>query len=164
MHSVFVDSDDHVWLTGTGTGDGQMLKFTRDGTFMLQVGTAGQATRGSPQSNDPDNLNAATGVAEYAPTKEIFVSDGYGNRRVIVFDAENGWIQAALGRVRQSARRFDPVDVRCEQPKSTVQHPPRHRRQPGRLRSTSPIETIAAFRSSASTEPTWPRGSSSRTP
>ena len=90
MHSVFVDSDDHVWLTGTGTGDGQMLKFTRDGTFTLQVGTAGQVTRGNPQSNDLDNLNGATGVAEYAPTKEIFVSDGYGNRRVIVFDAETG--------------------------------------------------------------------------
>ncbi len=87
MHSVFVDHKDHVWLTGTGSGDGQMLKFTRDGKFLMQIGHTG---RPRPQSNDTENLNRATGVQVYAPTNEVFVSDGYGNRRVIVFDADTG--------------------------------------------------------------------------
>ncbi len=87
MHSVLVDSRDNVWLTGTGPGDGQMLKFTRNGEFLLQIGQAG---RDMPNSHDTENLNSATGVAEYAPTNELFVSDGYGNRRVIVFDGETG--------------------------------------------------------------------------
>lgn len=87
MHSVFVDSKDNVWLTGTGASDGQMLKFSRTGKFLLQIGHVG---RTKPDSNDTENLNKATGVAEYAPTNEMFVSDGYGNRRVIVFDATTG--------------------------------------------------------------------------
>ena len=34
---------DNVWLTGNGTGDGQILKFTRDGRFLLQIGKGGVA-------------------------------------------------------------------------------------------------------------------------
>lgn len=94
MHSVFVDSQDRVWLTGTGPGDGQILKFTRQGKFILQFGKGGQGggmgTRGKADSNSTSQLNAATGVAEYAPTNEIFISDGYGNRRVVVLDRNTG--------------------------------------------------------------------------
>ena len=94
MHSIFVDGQDNVWLTGTGPGDGQILKFTRQGKFLLQFGTtaagAGMASRGSADSNSTARLNAATGVAEYLPTNEIFISDGYGNRRVAVLDRTTG--------------------------------------------------------------------------
>ena len=94
MHSIFVDSQDNVWLTGTGPGDGQILKFTRQGKFILQFGNvragAGMASRGNADSNSTERLNAATGVAEYRPTNEIFISDGYGNRRVVVLDRNTG--------------------------------------------------------------------------
>ena len=86
MHSVFVDHNDNVWLSATGPGDGQLLKFTRDGTFLLQIGAIGK----SQGSNDTENLNAATGLTVHVPTNELFVSDGYRNRRVIVFDADTG--------------------------------------------------------------------------
>lgn len=93
MHSVFVDSQDNVWLTATGPGDGQILKFTRQGKFLLQFGTTtaggSMANRGSG-SNSTERLGAATGVSEYAPTGEIFISDGYGNRRVAVLDRATG--------------------------------------------------------------------------
>ena len=84
MHSVFVDHNNNVWLTGTGGQDGQILKFTRDGTFIKQFGSAGP----NEGSLDPENLNRSTGVAEYVPTNEIFIADGYGNRRVVVLDGE----------------------------------------------------------------------------
>jgi hypothetical protein len=87
MHSVFVDHKDNVWLTATGPGDGQMLKFTRDGKFLLQVGNT---KRTGPDSNDTANLGQASGIKEYAPSNEVFLSDGYVNRRIIVFDGDTG--------------------------------------------------------------------------
>ena len=43
-HGIFVDDNDFVWLAGNGKKDGQMLKFTMDGKFVLQIGKQGRAT------------------------------------------------------------------------------------------------------------------------
>ena len=69
-----------------GNKDTQILKFTNSGKFLLQIGHHGK-TAGS---NDTENLNRATEVVVYPKTNEVFVADGYGNRRVIVFDADTG--------------------------------------------------------------------------
>lgn len=85
-HGITVDYKDNVWLTGNGDGDGQILKFTKDGKFLLQIGHAGVKAN----SNDTANVSRATTVVVYQKTNELFVADGYGNRRVIVFDADTG--------------------------------------------------------------------------
>jgi DNA-binding beta-propeller fold protein YncE len=85
-HGIAVDANDNVWLTGNGDGDGQILKFTKDGKFLLQIGKGGV----SPDSNDPSHLSRAAGITVYPKTNEVFVADGYGNRRVVVFDADTG--------------------------------------------------------------------------
>ncbi|HEV3057338.1 MAG TPA: hypothetical protein VGY48_03780 [Vicinamibacterales bacterium] len=85
MHSVFVDHKDNVWLTATGPGDGQILKFTRNGKFLAQYG---HTKRPRADSNDIENANQASGIAEYVKTNEMFISDGYVNRRVLVLDEE----------------------------------------------------------------------------
>jgi NHL repeat-containing protein len=85
-HGIAVDAKDNVWLTGNGTGDGQILKFTKDGRFLLQIGKGGAPV----DSNATDHLSRPAGIAVYAKTNEVFVADGYGNRRVIVFDADTG--------------------------------------------------------------------------
>ena len=85
-HGIFVDHHDNVWITGNGEKDTNLLKFSKSGKFLLQIGKHG--TTGG--SNDTKNVNQAAGIAVYAPTNEVFVADGYGNRRVIVFDAETG--------------------------------------------------------------------------
>ena len=85
-HGIAVDYKDNVWLTGNGTGDGQILKFTKDGKFLLQIGKGGVAV----DSNSPEHLSRPAGIAVYPRTNEVFVADGYGNRRVIVFDADTG--------------------------------------------------------------------------
>lgn len=87
-HGITVDYKDNVWLTGNGTGDGQILKFTKEGRFLLQIGRAGAGAK--PSSNDTANVSRATMVVVYPKTNEVFVADGYGNRRVIVFDADTG--------------------------------------------------------------------------
>ena len=85
-HGIAVDDNDNVWLTGNGDGDGQVLKFTRDGKFLLQIGKGGVEV----DSSDTTHLSRPAGITVYDRTNEVFVADGYGNRRVIVFDATTG--------------------------------------------------------------------------
>jgi DNA-binding beta-propeller fold protein YncE len=85
-HGIAVDANDNVWLTGNGDGDGQILKFTKDGKFLLQIGKGGV----SADSNDIAHLSRPAGITVYPKTNEVFVADGYGNRRVVVFDADTG--------------------------------------------------------------------------
>jgi hypothetical protein len=85
-HGMFVDYKENVWIGGNGMKDTNILKFTKDGKFLLQIGHHG--TTGG--SNDTENLNRPAGFVVYQKTNEVFVADGYGNRRVIVYDADTG--------------------------------------------------------------------------
>ena len=85
-HGIHVDHQGHVWIGGNGASDAHLLKFTSDGEFLLQIGEAGQ----SGGSNDPDNLGRAAAIEVDAETNEVYVADGYGNRRVVVYDADTG--------------------------------------------------------------------------
>ena len=82
-HGIWVDSSDYVWVTGNGH---VALKFTRAGKFLLQIGELWK-TNGS---NDQRLLGNATGLTVAPRTNEVFIADGYGNHRVIVFDANTG--------------------------------------------------------------------------
>jgi DNA-binding beta-propeller fold protein YncE len=85
-HGMFVDYKENVWIGGNGAKDTNILKFTKDGKFLLQIGHHGK----SGGSNDTENLNRPAGFVVYPKTSEVFVADGYGNRRVIVYDADTG--------------------------------------------------------------------------
>ena len=91
-HGLAVDDKNNVWITGnnpfSGTGtrsrDDMLLKFTSKGKFVLQIGGR-DVSKGN---QDTTSVKNATDVSVYK--NEVFVSDGYGNRRVVVFDAETG--------------------------------------------------------------------------
>ena len=83
-HGIFVDHNDFVWVAGQAVGDNQVLKFSRDGTFLGQIGHAGVA--GTDSSTD--QLNRPADIEVDPATNEVYISDGYGNHRVIVFDGE----------------------------------------------------------------------------
>ena len=85
-HGIFVDSQGHVWVAGNGANDHQILKFTGDGKFVLQIGKAG-VTGGD---NDPAHLGRPANMNVDPATNELFVADGYKNHRVIVLDARTG--------------------------------------------------------------------------
>jgi DNA-binding beta-propeller fold protein YncE len=96
-HGVNVDYKGNVWLGGNGGigsdpenkdvyVDNQILKFTPEGKFLLQIGKP----RESKGSNDTDNLKGVAQTLVDPKTNELYVADGYGNRRVIVYDAETG--------------------------------------------------------------------------
>jgi len=85
-HTVYVDHKENVWTAGGGAKDAQILKFTRGGKFLMQIGRQGK----SQGSNDTVNLGGAAGLAIDPATNELYVGDGYRNHRVIVFDADTG--------------------------------------------------------------------------
>src|SRR3984893_15459891 len=92
-HGVYVDPKGYVWIGGNGANDNHILKFTKAGKFVMQIGRAGQ----SKGNADTQNLNQPADAFVYAKTNELFVADGYGNRRVIVFDADTGKFKRMWG-------------------------------------------------------------------
>jgi DNA-binding beta-propeller fold protein YncE len=91
-HGIHVDYRGNVWVSSAGgprlreRTENHLLKFTSEGEFLLQIGQRGE----SQGSLDTRNLNNAADMYVYPETNELFVADGYVNRRVIVFDADTG--------------------------------------------------------------------------
>jgi DNA-binding beta-propeller fold protein YncE len=112
-HGITVDYKGNVWIGGNGRGaqgaagrgrgggaadeegqiagiqpfnDNMVLKFTQTGKFLMQIGKPGR----SKGSNDIDNLRLPAKTFIDPKKDEVYVADGYGNHRVIVFDAETG--------------------------------------------------------------------------
>ncbi|MBM62627.1 MAG: hypothetical protein CL484_06720 [Acidobacteria bacterium] len=109
-HGIEVDDQGYVWLGGNGGGvpsDDMLLKFTRDGEFVMQIGGSGT----SEGNTDTNNLKQPAEAAIYPATNEVFVADGYGNRRIIVFDADSGEYKRMWG-----AFENEPLEASAEQP------------------------------------------------
>jgi DNA-binding beta-propeller fold protein YncE len=85
-HGIFVDYKGNIWIGGNDPKDHQLLKFTRAGKFLLQIGKGGQ-TGGS---NSTELLGRPANVEVDPSTNEIFVADGYLNKRIVVFDVDTG--------------------------------------------------------------------------
>jgi len=66
-------------------GDAHVIKFSRDGKFLLQIGTPGKMDGPDSQTT----LNRPSAIAYDATANEVFVADT-GNRRIVVFDADSG--------------------------------------------------------------------------
>jgi len=83
-HGIFVDHNDFVWV-GTYMHH-RVMKFTRDGKHVLTIGTYDK-TNGS---DDKELLGGPAGIWVDPKTNEVFIADGYRNRRVVVFDGATG--------------------------------------------------------------------------
>jgi DNA-binding beta-propeller fold protein YncE len=98
-HSIHVDYKGNVWISSAGgprlreRTENQILKFTQAGKFLLQVGHRGK----SKGSLDTANFNNAADIYVYHKTNEVFVADGYVNRRIIVLDADTGAFKRMWG-------------------------------------------------------------------
>ncbi len=95
-HGIHVDASGHVWVggnSGADPSDDMLLKLAGDGTVALQIGRRGE----SMGNDDTTNLRRPAESFVYEASGEVFVADGYGNRRVIVLDAETGEFQRMWG-------------------------------------------------------------------
>jgi DNA-binding beta-propeller fold protein YncE len=92
-HGITIDGKGNVWIGGNGANDGQVLKFTKDGKFVKQFGF-GWANAGS---TDIWAFRQAAKIFVDDAKNEAYISDGYGNHRVIVIDAESGKFKRMWG-------------------------------------------------------------------
>ena len=83
-HAIYIDYKDNVWLSSSNAPS-QLVKFTRDGKFLMRIGK-----EEAKSVNDKMNLAGTAAVYVDPKSNEVFVADGYRNRRVIVFDADTG--------------------------------------------------------------------------
>ena len=100
-HTVYVDHNDFVWVTLDESH--VIYKLTRDGEHLLTIGEKG-VTGGS---NDTAHLGRPAGLVVDPEANELFVADGYTNKRVVVFDSETGEYRRHWG-----AYGTPPEDVR----------------------------------------------------
>jgi len=110
IHGCFVDYQDNIWILGNGDGIAQ--KYTHDGsTLLLQIG------RHNVCDNPPANACGNSGANPLANKSHtllnqppdltvdpdpdpvtgdrgsIYIADGYGNHRVVVFNAKGQWLR-----------------------------------------------------------------------
>ena len=110
-HGIFIDYKGNVWIGGNGGPDSQILKFTKDGKFLLQVGKKGArrkagAAAGNQEgqtagfvggSNDQESFGRVAKIFVDAKANEAYIADGYLNKRVAVLDADTGKMKRYWG-------------------------------------------------------------------
>src|SRR5687768_1439312 len=92
-HGIFVDHKDNVWIGGNNAKDAHIIKFTKQGKFLMQYGKAGK-TGGS---NDTTTFGRVAKIYVDPKTNEAYIADGYGNKRVVVIDGDTGTFKRYWG-------------------------------------------------------------------
>ena len=97
VHSCCVDPDNNIWITANG--DGMIQKYTHNGKLLLQIGTKGvfdtsDGTRnGTPLNAGRNAFIKPAGITVDHSNGDVYVADGYGNRRVAVFDRDGKFLR-----------------------------------------------------------------------
>ena len=120
-HGITVDYKGNVWIGGNGGEDSHVLKFTRAGDFLMQVGIAGRGV----DSNDTTSFSRPAEIIVDPRADEAYISDGYGNRRVAVVDADTGEFKRYWGAYGNTPNdddlgRYDPNAAPAQQFRSPV--------------------------------------------
>ena len=101
IHSCAADNDNNIWLTGNG--DGIVQKWSHDGKLLLQIGkrgvfdTSDGTAKGKALNAGKTQFFNPAGLTVDPTNGDVYVADGYGNRRVVVLD-KNGKFLRQWGR------------------------------------------------------------------
>ncbi len=82
-HGLRVDRHDNLWVTDNGNH--RVMKLTTDGDVLMTLGIKGQA------GTTDDTFDRPADIA-FGPNDELYVADGYGNSRVVKYDAEGNFV------------------------------------------------------------------------
>jgi DNA-binding beta-propeller fold protein YncE len=118
IHGCFVDYQDNVWIAGNG--DGVVQKYSHDGSSrLLQIGTkfvcdngmggAGACGNYMLEGSSQTLLNDPADIAVDPSNGDVYIADGYGNHRVVVFD-KNGTYLRQMGGVGTGLGQFTAGD------------------------------------------------------
>jgi hypothetical protein len=128
-HGLAVDHKGAVWMGGGAGGDSHLLKFTKDGKFLMQIGkryarlTSGDPN-GPPQqrvytanSLDTNNFGRPAKIVVDAKSNEAYIADGYLNTRIVVLDADTGKVKRFWGAYgnKPDDRVFEKAQVTGDQ-------------------------------------------------
>jgi DNA-binding beta-propeller fold protein YncE len=151
-HGITIDYKGNVWIGGNGGPDQHLLKFTKDGKFLMQVGKKGgrqgppargrgrgaastdpdavQTGAGAPtflaNSNDPMNFGRVAKIFVDAKTNEAYIGDGYLNKRVAVIDADTGKMKRFWGAFGHVPDDTDPGPYNPDAPEDQQFRSPVH--------------------------------------
>ena len=120
-HGLTLDHKDNVWIGGNGGTDSHILKFTRDGKFLMQLGKPDQGI----DSHSTTNFGRVAKISFDAAANEAFVADGYANKRVAVLDADTGKFKRYWGAYGNepddtNIGRYSPEDPPAQQFRNPV--------------------------------------------
>jgi DNA-binding beta-propeller fold protein YncE len=112
-HGIAVDDKDNIWIGGNGRRDRHILKFTRDGKFLMQLGKPTLDTVNNTNSKSTTDFAGVAKITLDPRAGEAYVADGYRNRRVAVLDMSSGAMKrfwGAYGSVPSDSNigRYDP--------------------------------------------------------
>jgi DNA-binding beta-propeller fold protein YncE len=110
-HGITIDYKGNVWIGGNGAPDSHILKFTKDGKFLLQVGKKGARRRAGAAagnqegqvagfvggSDDQQNFGRVAKIFVDPKENEAYLADGYLNKRIAVLDADTGAMKRYWG-------------------------------------------------------------------
>jgi DNA-binding beta-propeller fold protein YncE len=113
VHGCTFDAQDNLWVAGNE--DALVQGYSHDGKLLLQIGTKGKfdsvdgTLKGQHTNKSRDLLYTPAQALVHPQTGEIFVADGYGNKRVVVFDRQGKYL-------RQWGRQTTPEERRTLPP------------------------------------------------
>jgi DNA-binding beta-propeller fold protein YncE len=97
IHGCVIDKDNNVYVAGNS--DGIIQKYSPDGKLLLQIGVRGKfdsvdgTKRGVGLNAAKDQLHMPSAIVIDPANGDIYVADGYGNRRVVVFDKDGKFLR-----------------------------------------------------------------------
>lgn len=98
IHGCFVDGDNDIWIGGEH--DAIVQKYSHDGNkLLLQIGqkgvydTSDGTYEGAPTNSSRTLLNRPAAIAVDPANGDIYIADGYGNRRLVVFDKDGKYLR-----------------------------------------------------------------------
>lgn len=112
IHGCSFDHEDNVWIADQ---DAIVQKYSHAGRLLLQIGTRGlfDTVDGSADARftnaSRERLHRPSGAVVDPETGQVFVADGYGNKRVVVFDADGNY-------VRQWGRQASEAEIAAAVP------------------------------------------------
>ncbi len=110
-HGLRIDKDDNIWTTDMGHH--LVMKFSPQGKLLLSLGTIDKPGAGLDQFDRPTDI-------AFGPTDEVYISDGYGNSRVMQFDTRGKFVKT-WGKPGDGPGEFEiPHSIRVDSQKRVL--------------------------------------------
>jgi DNA-binding beta-propeller fold protein YncE len=85
--TIYIDAEQTIWLFGANKAyDHAVQRFTLDGKLLLRIGEFGAV--GNDESKD--RVGCPTDAYHDIARREVYITDGYVNHRVVVFNSDTG--------------------------------------------------------------------------